>query len=60
MEYERKNRRSGDKKIRFEMRMSNDDIEKLNGYSIEEILKIMQTFWEERDKNSSWIQFCSF
>ena len=30
MEYERKNRRSGDKKIRFEMRMSNDDIEKLN------------------------------
>ena len=37
-----------------------DDIEKLNGYSIEEILKIMQTFWEERDKNSSWIQFCSF
>ena len=37
-----------------------DNIEKLNGYSIEEILKIMQTFWEERDKNSSWIQFCSF
>lgn len=32
----------------------------LNGYSMEEILKIMQTFWEERDKNSSWIQFCSF
>ena len=30
MEYERKNIRSGDKKIRFEMRMSNDDIEKLN------------------------------
>ena len=30
MEYERKNRRSGDKKIRFEMRMSNDDIETLN------------------------------
>lgn len=30
MEYERKNKRSGDKKIRFEMRMSNDDIEKLN------------------------------
>ena len=30
MEYERKNRRTGDKKIRFEMRMSNDDIEKLN------------------------------
>lgn len=30
MEYERKNGRSGDKKIRFEMRMSNDDIEKLN------------------------------
>lgn len=30
MEYERKSRRSGDKKIRFEMRMSNDDVEKLN------------------------------
>lgn len=30
MEYERKNRRSGDKKIRFEMRISSDDIEKLN------------------------------
>lgn len=37
-----------------------DYAKKLNGYSMEEILKIMQTFWEERDKNSSWIQFCSF
>ena len=34
--------------------------ERLQGYTIEEILKIMQTFWEERDKNSSWVQFCSF
>ena len=37
-----------------------DDVKKLKNYSIDEILKIMQTFWEERDKNSSWIQFCSF
>jgi hypothetical protein len=37
-----------------------DNAEKLNGYSMEEILKIMQTFWKERDKKSSWIQFCSF
>ena len=37
-----------------------DNAEKLNGYSLEEILKIMQTFWKERDKKSSWIQFCSF
>ena len=37
-----------------------DDLKKLNDYSIGEILKIMQDFWEERDKNSSWIQFCSF
>ena len=37
-----------------------DKAEKLNGYSLEEILKIMQTFWKERDKKSSWIQFCSF
>ena len=36
------------------------DAEKLNGYSMKEILEIMQIFWEERDKNSSWIQFCSF
>lgn len=36
------------------------DVKKLNDYSIGEILKIMQDFWEERDKNSSWIQFCSF
>ena len=35
-------------------------VEKLEGYSMDEILEIMQTFWEERDKNSSWIQFCSF
>ena len=35
-------------------------IEKLEGYSMDEILEIMQTFWDERDKNSSWIQFCSF
>ena len=34
--------------------------ERLDGYSMEEILEIMQIFWEERDKNSSWIQFCSF
>ena len=34
--------------------------EKLEGYSIDEILEIMQIFWDERDKNSSWIQFCSF
>ncbi len=37
-----------------------DDIERLNGYSMEETLKIMQTFWEERDKNSSYIQFYYF
>jgi hypothetical protein len=37
-----------------------DSVDKLNGYSMEEILKIMQTFWKERDKKSSWIQFCSF
>ena len=37
-----------------------DNVKSLNGYSMEEILKIMQAFWEERDKNSSWIQFCSF
>ena len=37
-----------------------DNAEKLNGYSLEEILKIMQTFWKERDKKSSWIQFSSF
>ena len=37
-----------------------DNAERLNGYSMEEILKIMQTFWKERDKKSSWIQFCSF
>ena len=37
-----------------------DNAEKLNGYSLDEILKIMQTFWKERDKKSSWIQFCSF
>ena len=37
-----------------------DNAERLEGYSMEEILKIMQTFWEERDKNSSWIQFASF
>ena len=37
-----------------------DNAEKLNGYSLEEILNIMQTFWKERDKKSSWIQFCSF
>ena len=37
-----------------------DDLKKLNDYSIDEILKIMQTFWKERDKKSSWIQFCSF
>ena len=36
------------------------DVKKLNDYSIDEILKIMQTFWKERDKKSSWIQFCSF
>ena len=35
-------------------------VEKLEGYSMDEILEIMQTFWEERDKKSSWIQFCSF
>ena len=32
----------------------------LQDYSMEEILENMKTFWEERDKNSSWIQFCSF
>jgi hypothetical protein len=37
-----------------------DNAEKLNGYSLEEILEIMQTFWKERDKKSSWIQFSSF
>jgi hypothetical protein len=37
-----------------------DDVKKLNDYSIDEILEIMQTFWKERDKKSSWIQFCSF
>ena len=37
-----------------------DNVKSLNGYSMEEILKIMQDFWEERDKKSSWIQFCSF
>lgn len=36
------------------------DIEKLEGYSIDDILDIMQTFYDERDKNSKWIQFCSF
>lgn len=36
------------------------DIEKLEGYSIDDILDIMQTFYDERDKNSGWIQFCSF
>ena len=35
-------------------------VEKHEGYSMDEILEIMQTFWEERDKKSSWIQFCSF
>lgn len=37
-----------------------DDVEKLDGYSMEEILSIMQGFWDERDKKSSWIQFSSF
>ena len=37
-----------------------DKAKKLQDYSMEKILEIMQTFWEERDKNSSWIQFCSF
>ena len=37
-----------------------DNAERLSGYSMEEILEIMQTFWKERDKKSSWIQFCSF
>ena len=34
--------------------------EKLEGYSIDEILEIMKIFWEERDKNSSYIQFYYF
>lgn len=33
---------------------------RIDGYSMEEILGIMQAFWEERDKKSSWIQFCAF
>ena len=37
-----------------------DYAKRLQDYSMEEILEIMKTFWEERDKNSSWIQFCSF
>ena len=37
-----------------------DNAKSLEGYSMDEILEIMQDFWEERDKNSSWIQFCSF
>ena len=37
-----------------------DNAKDIEGYSMNEILKIMQTFWEERDKNSSWIQFSSF
>lgn len=37
-----------------------DNAKNLQGYTMEEILDVMQTFWEERDKNSSWIQFCSF
>lgn len=34
--------------------------ERLKEYSLEEILKIMYTFWKERDKNSSYIQFYYF
>ena len=37
-----------------------DNAKRLEGYSMDEILKIMQTFYDERDKTSSWIQFCSF
>ena len=37
-----------------------DIAKNLQDYSMEEILENMKTFWEERDKNSSWIQFCSF
>ena len=37
-----------------------DNAERLNGYSMEEILEIMQDFWKERDKDSSWIEFSSF
>ena len=37
-----------------------DYAKSLEGYSMDEILEIMRDFWEERDKNSSWIQFCSF
>ena len=33
---------------------------RLPDYSMEEILGIMKEFWGERDKKSSWIQFCSF
>ena len=34
--------------------------ERLKEYSLDEILKIMYTFWKERDKNSSYIQFYYF
>jgi hypothetical protein len=37
-----------------------DIAKNLQDYSMEEILESMKIFWEERDKNSSWIQFCSF
>jgi hypothetical protein len=37
-----------------------DSVDKLEGYSIDEILKIMRSFWSERDKKSDWIQFSAW
>lgn len=37
-----------------------NNAERIEKNSLEKILEIMQNFWKERDKNSSWIQFCSF
>ena len=36
-----------------------DDIEKL-GYSLEELINVLEMFYDERDKNSSWIQFSAW
>ena len=36
-----------------------DDIEKL-GYSLEELINVLENFYDERDKNSSWIQFSAW
>ena len=45
---------------RYDFNDVKDTLKKFPEYSIEEILKIMQDFFDERDKNSDWIQFSSF